>query len=439
MYRWSIFLFSFLFWSFTSFSKNNSNQSRNELNICYFSLNSEIEYGVTLKFVNSVNISSSQKINVIEFQHFNSNPEDSFREMVESGTRCDGLVISGHHTGAFEGHRASGSLSIDYLEGLNCDEKYYPWFSNVKALWLQGCRTLGAKIETIGEDADFQTERVAQLRTEDSIEQNRYQMSINYSATLDQSNPLSSRYLRVFPMATTFGWSATAPGLIWKSENSLVYHFANIFKLYDLNGRDIDPFNIEMDEDKKLYEDYLVRLLSRSDLCDEIKKRCYESEEEFFKQAWINHGHAEEFEYAYMNPALNAFVSMNASADAENLNKARINSCQIRKRDESNKEELLIAIDNILESKEVIALSFNSLYEFFLSLKHKDENLLLPIIRSKFLENQFFLKFLDEKMSAPESSIVRKIDYYFLYHEVSGNHISETRKIIIQDALKDIA
>mgnify|MGYP000014475003 CR=1 FL=1 len=95
--------------------------SSGEQNICYFSLNNEKEKVITKKFVNKINKVSPRKINVIEFHDTDGaghtkNPEMTFKKMVNSGVRCDGLVISGHHTGGFGGDRANGELSVDFLE-----------------------------------------------------------------------------------------------------------------------------------------------------------------------------------------------------------------------------------------------------------------------------------------------------------------------------------
>ena len=230
-----------------------------ELNICYFSLNNDKEFGVTKNFIERIDISKTYHINVHEYQSYGSNPEDSFKEMIESGVRCDGLVISGHHTGAFGGKRASGELSIDFLEGLNCNEKYYKWFSQVKSLWLQGCRTLGAKIES-NQDADSNALRVYNVREEDHLEQDREELGIGFSQIFDEENPLSKRYLRIFPNATTFGWTKTAPGETWGSEKSVVYHFANILKLHHKDGAEVDPFSDDMSlENKALYSDRCLR------------------------------------------------------------------------------------------------------------------------------------------------------------------------------------
>src|SRR5690606_19293280 len=137
----------------------------------------------------------------------------------------------------------------DFLEKLSCDPRYKNWFKQIKSLHLQGCRTLGVGIiapEEVGRPentADFHTSRVNRVREADSIEQGVMEMNHEFTNTLSQDNPLAARYLRVFPRATTFGWTRSAPGENSKSELSLLYHIAHMANVNDYLGRDVfvDP------------------------------------------------------------------------------------------------------------------------------------------------------------------------------------------------------
>src|SRR4051812_40223348 len=87
-----------------------------EYNICYFSLNKPDEQTIAKGFMDKLNAISSVKITVKEFQPDKATftkeeldkgaavPNAAFKKMVESGTKCDGIVISGHHTGSYGGH-----------------------------------------------------------------------------------------------------------------------------------------------------------------------------------------------------------------------------------------------------------------------------------------------------------------------------------------------
>lgn len=406
------------------------------LNICYFSLNNDKEFGVTRDFVKNINISKTYNISVHEFQSDGSSPEDSFKAMIETGVRCDGLVISGHHTGSFGGKRANGELSIDFLEGLNCNEKYYKWFSQVKALWLQGCRTLGAKIET-NQDADSNALRVFNVREEDHLQQDRGQLAIEFSQIFDEENPLSKRYLRIFPEATTFGWTKTAPGEKWGSEKSVVYHFANILKLHHKDGAEVNPFDENMTkENKALYSDQLIRMLSRNDLCDEEKQICYENEEEYYKQAWINHGHEEKFTYAYMNKDLFAYPSLNSTPEKDFLDKARVYSCDIREREKKDLPRITLTVDKMLGSLEMIGLSFNALYELYLDFETFDIYDFFPLLTKKLEQSQNLHDFLLLKLKSDSLSLSRKMDYFSLYKKITNIDQEENRQAIKKAALK---
>ena len=237
-------------------------QSPDEFHICYFSLNNEKEFTEMEKFTKKLNQYSSRPISVREYMTEGGDPEESFREMVNENVRCDGLVISGHHTGSFGGKRARGSLGVDFLEKISCDEKYSDWFKNIQALWLQGCRTLGTgeivpdQQEEI--DADYHTMRVGNVLAEDHLEQSLADLDMEFSATLDQDNPLSSRYLRVFPRATVFGWTKTAPGEKSSSQYSIPFHIAHIARLNSKDDQfpESNPIDETLDQTSALSWDF---------------------------------------------------------------------------------------------------------------------------------------------------------------------------------------
>ena len=269
--------------------------------VCYFSLNKKDEEPVAREFVQKLNSVSSVKIVVKEFQPDKADfskdqlkkgeaaPNAAFKKMVESGTRCDGIVISGHHTGSWGGHRSNGRLSMDFMETLSCDPKYADFFRNVNAVWLQGCRTLG-----VGEivpdnsrfDANYHTNRVGAVLEEDGLPQNFQQLNTEFSSTLDQDNPLDSRYLRLFPAAKLFGWTETAPGEKANSQFSVLYHIAHMARMMDAQDKfpDISPLSPTIDEKSALkYLDAVVLALGRM---GEGEKGC----EEITTKAWLAHG-----------------------------------------------------------------------------------------------------------------------------------------------------
>jgi hypothetical protein len=148
------------------------------------------------------------------------------------------LVISRHHSESFGGKRTDGALALEQLENLSGDPKTKKWSHGVNALWLQGCRTLRVgKIQSDNADtdmfsADFHTNRVGAEREQDNLEKSFQALNAEFSATLDQDNPLSSWYLRLFPLAKVFGWTQTAPGEKARAELSIPDHMAHIASLF---------------------------------------------------------------------------------------------------------------------------------------------------------------------------------------------------------------
>ena len=328
--------------------------------ICYFSLNNEKEFHEMDKLVKKLNKHSKEKIEIQEFLTKGANAEVAFSKMVKSGVKCDGLVISGHHTGSFGGERASGGLSISFMEKLSCKKENKEFFNHIKALWLQGCRTLGVgKIETY-ESADFHTGRVGNVLAEDHLERSFADLNFEFSATLDQDNPLSSRYLRVFPRATAFGWTKTAPGKKSHSEFSIPFHIANMAHISEKRYFD-NPVSEKISVESavkylKAIENILGKDLSRG--C-EISRN-----ENSSVKAWINHGNKKKrYKYAYINSDLNAYESLFKTKD-ETLNRAKELECILK--ESKNPEDVLPYLDEILNNEKLIGYSFNSLYELML-------------------------------------------------------------------------
>ena len=150
-----------------------------------------------------------------------------FKAMLQT-TKCDSLVISGHHTGYFTGKESIAgknpdwSLDLDFMEDMSCEPGCEDWFSHVKSLFLMGCQTVEPvkmrddKIDS----ADSETIRIIskELFTSYGLNQTINQA---FSSTLDQNTRLSHRYLRMFPESSLYGWGAIAPGDQAGSENSL--------------------------------------------------------------------------------------------------------------------------------------------------------------------------------------------------------------------------
>jgi len=412
--------------------------------LCYFSLNSENEFKVMDEFTKKLNSNSSRKFEVYEFHNpdQNPNPEKSFENMVQqmskSRTPCDGLVISGHHTGAFGGTRTrgTGKLSLNFLEKLACNPEYRGWFEGVKSLWLQGCRTIGpGKIEELNDpqfSADFHSQRVGAVLQEDHLTQSFAELNLEFSATLDQDNPLSSRYLRTFPSATVFGWTKSAPGAQFNSEYSIPYHIAHVAMLLDkqdpptpIDNPIGETFSAESAVVLNQALEFLMRPAGKEPSCEDIAI-----------QAWLDHGKGNK--YVLSNPDLNAFKSLLSTGDSKLL-EAKLNDC-IFKNDKKDKN-VLKALDRILQDPLSIGYSFNAIFETMLDLQQKSsrrDRKLLNKIQNKLRGSNNLREFLSRKLLSPQLGLVRKIDYYAFHRLMTGRTDERVEKLIREVAQKQL-
>lgn len=385
--------------------------------ICYFSLNNKKEFTEMEKFTKKLNKYSKIPIEVEEFVTTGADAEESFQRMVDSGVKCDGLVISGHHTGSFGGANASSNLSIDFMEKLSCDEKNKDFFNNIKALWLQGCRTLGVgQIESY-ESADFHMSRVGAVLEEDHLSQSFADLNMEFSATLDQDNPLSSRYLRVFPRATTFGWTATAPGEKSRSEFSIPFHIAHIASLNDDRGVYFDnPVSSQLDEKSAVkYMEAMLETLGRNPSDPEA---CINRDEEKLLEAWKRHGNSQKgYKYSFYNADLNAYPSL-LQSDNQFLKTAKEYECLLKKALKS--DHYLPIIDEILKDESLIGYSFNSIYELVQRLQKEGDIEGLVLVRTKLQSSDVLNSFLMKKLTSKELGSLRRIDYYAFWKEMTG-------------------
>ena len=411
-------------------------------NLCFISLNNEKEFITTKKFADKLNKSgqSHHKINVIEYQEEGANPEEAVMKMISSGTVCHGLVISGHHTGSFGGKRSSGSLSLVFLEKLSCDPKYAPWFNRINALWLQGCRTLGENVTSgQGQDtinrADFHTLRVGAVRRVDHIEdQTRLDMQETYTALLDTDNPFSSRYLRAFPRAKVFGWTATSPGVKAGSENSIPYHVANVARLANLSH--------QRDDNKCIFDDPTLNnigSLSTISYFNAFSRIFSGNCRECSKEAlvgWEDHGKKgikNEVKYGFMNPDLLGHEPLVSSSN-ENLLRAKELDCVLK--NNSDKPKVMFkAIKEVLGDQKMIALTFSTIWSLLKELRYKNpeayEKLKKVLASSKYVRG-----YLIRKLTSNRVGLVRKITYYSFLKEVIGEKNPEIEDKIIGASTK---
>lgn len=391
------------------------------LKICYISMNNEKEFHVTKNFVDRIQSLTGKKwVEVEEFLEKGSNPEKTLESMIEKNTVCDGLVISGHHTGSFGGTRAQGHLSVEFMERVSCEKKKSKWFEAVQSLWLQGCRTLGAPGE-MGEQnvnlAEFHANRVHAVRDADGLEQNQLQLAQEFSDLLDAQTPYATRFMKSFPQARLYGWTRTAPGDRAGSERSLPFHIHNmaIRSGSDMKNWIKDPFDRNMTaEQANIYLQSLMMLLQPVTSAQGIQASL---------KSWEDHGkpNPRTGTVGFDNDDLASMPPLFGNGDST-LPKSRALECKLRTSNTSR--DTTDTINQILEDPRLIALSFYTLKDV-ISRNTQGESAFKSAIVAKMKNNQNLMNFLEEKLKSLHASLVRKLEYYGFLAMVDANHASQ--------------
>lgn len=367
------------------------------LQLCYFSLNNSLEKPTAEAFIEQLP-QTGQTVLVSEHMQPELGAKASFQRLLNSGQHCDGLVISGHHTGAFGGERASDLLSIDWLEARACEADNADFFKRVKALWLQGCRTLGAEsAERIG-DADQHMLRVGRELAEDHLPQSFAELNLQFSAALDIDNPLSSRYQRVFPNATSFGWTRAAPGFKTQSERSLIYHLEQLSQIASESGRISGAQTLA------------ALLRGESELVEPAIS------------AWHRHGYkARGFSPAYDNPNLSAFPPLASSGD-QALQQAARWSCELRQA--GGRDRKIQLAETILQNPQQIAFQLDGLQSLLMQWRD-DQPVYHQRLKQSMAKSTALRQFLHTRLQDQRTGILRKIQYYSLWRDISGQRVQD--------------
>ena len=429
-----LFLFFFLLsYCFLGEEIASSTQKKDSFHLCYFSLNNEKEYAVIQDIIKKIASKSQQKILVKEYLPYGSIPNEAFKKMLESA-HCDGLVLSGHHTGSFGGKRGDGSLSIDFLEDLVCENQDAKnWFSSIKSLWLQGCRTLGSgEITNFDNLANFHTARVGALIEEDGLETNLSALNQEFSNVLDESNPLSHRYRKLFPKAQIFGWTKTAPGEKSKSEYSIPYHFAQLMKLN--NDNKTFPVSILQDEHYSSNE-----VIHFEKVFDQLLKPEASNNSTLSVLAWENHGRGGP--YAFYNTDLDAYPPL-MQEDSKTPNLLLLShklSCKLRKKETNTVME---ALDTILSSPRLIAYNLKDIVKVIKNSNSNRSHISNKIL-NKLRLNQAFQDFLAQRLQSERIGLLRKLDYLLLMKTIYNSNEKAIDLIAnfesqIYESIKDI-
>ncbi len=245
--------------------------------LCFFALNGPAEHetieekttghrcfnseGTGVRCYNSGEAEGEDEVE-LEIKEFYADAEDnnSVSEAFEkmTNTRCDGLVISGHHVGYYTGGRtdqdkdAQGNrddkvaLNLNFLEKLSClqgdtggTSDCRKWFSNIKYVHLHGSHTSGHEVLKIENkrQKDQEDQENIEIKTVDDLALSKMRkygpenwtkasaqyLNREYASTVDENNSLSSRYLKMFPSAQIYSW-AVAPTIEQNSPKTFLDH-----------------------------------------------------------------------------------------------------------------------------------------------------------------------------------------------------------------------
>lgn len=361
------------------------------------------------RLVQKLNAVHPNKISVEEHLQFRTDPEKAFYKMVENKS-CDGLVISGHHTISWGGKRTYSSLELSFLERLSCEPEHREWFSSIQAIWLQGCRTLGdttnnSNVENI---ADFHAHRVGRMLEEDHLFQNVMELNHEFSELLDQSNPVAYRYLKVFPKARLFGWTASAPGEKSYSERSIPYHLMQVMKL------ESNKNTFPMDVFQKSYSESDAYYLTRS--IDMILGS--QEDGSLASLAWQEHGAGGP--YAYGNEDLTSYAPLYSQSNGELLKRAKFLSCELIQKERKN---IFAVLDEILENEELIGQTFNSISFLLRSYLENEEDDIRnkQIVMEKLRGSKKLYDFLEDRLESNRVGFLKKISYLELFIKLGGS------------------
>ena len=206
----------------------------------------------------------------------NESVSQAFEEMTK--TRCDGLVISGHHVGYYTGDKTSQdrdaqgnrsadqvTLNLKFLENLSClkgeeegGSDCRKWFSNIKYVHLHGSHTSGDGVLDVEKKPsvdDLALSRMKKYKPEVWTRASARYLNREYASTVDENNSLSSRYLKMFPSAQIYSW-AVAPTIDQGSPETFIEHLRLITAHTDIAG----DTGSEVSDESKVLENILSML-----------------------------------------------------------------------------------------------------------------------------------------------------------------------------------
>ena len=333
----------------------------------------------------------------------NENAKQAFENMISQSGGCQGLVISGHHTGDWFSEKGDNILWLKELERLACDPAHKNWFSQIQGLWLDGSHTV-TDDNIIGEKINPDSKTLRQLEKdifdrENSLHgrmTNLYQQS--YAGSLSEHTPLSSRYLRMFPKTQIFGFTGFAPkGAKPQQVGERSFVAEQILMT-------VDNLTAEAakNENKKMTENTLNTFFSNIDT-----NNCGGSWNEVSNQETASIANKDHKEASRLGCEL-----ILAKQQLEDDNPSN---------DAEAKQQLLEALKEINDSNTdgLTDLLFNNIYDSLQTAERlEDENFLNEV--KEALKGNKFKQSLEKRITSSYTASLRKGDYIYLYKKLHG-------------------
>ncbi len=408
----------------------------NYINICYVSFNNHKEYYLLNSFLAKVQklAKTTKKIRAIEWLQQGGDAKETFQRMVGSKMKCHALVISGHHTGTWGGHRASRGVSLTDVENFSCKPDNRDFFSNLRFVWLQGCRTLGQESGVAAADRDlvtFNAERVARDLDIDGLAQlNQFRLQQDYADIFDRENPYSSRLNRTFESAYVFGWTMTAPGEKANSENSMLQHYGNAVLNFEAKTRRKsgpleNPLKLKTASSAQRYYDFMVDSLSGKNACPEC-----------LTKGWIQHGNVSKNKgrFGVDNPDLSFLNPLKFNADPL-IKTSREIDCRLRHSDDP--KEIVSTLEAALKDPRLASLTLHSVREVIgrSNSEYGRAPLELALIKRTLRNSQSLNQLLFLKLTSPHIGLVRKLEHYAFYVDVTRQRLPELEKLVREKSI----
>ena len=330
----------------------------------------------------------------------------AFEDMISQSGGCQGLVISGHHSGDWFSKEGDNILYLKELERLACDPAHKEWFSNIQGLWLDGSFTVTD--DKVSDELNPDTKTLNQLEHDIIDKENllhgrmvdTYQQS--YAGSLSKHTPLSSRYLRMFPKTQIFGFAGLAPrGAAPQQVGSRSFAAEQILMTVDsLNAEDAK------NKDNKVTENRLSSFFSSIDT-----DNCGEKWNSVSAQATASIANKDHKEASRLGCEL---ILAKQQLEDNNPNN-----------DGAAKTQLLNALQEINDSdnNELVDLLFNNIYDSLQLAERLENDNFLDKVKDA-LRNNRFTNSLTKRITSPHTASLRKGDYIYLYKKLHDGEIT---------------